>query len=263
MRHEQKQAEPPQKEEPFLERWSRRKRAAREAAPTRTPVAEPPRAIEPPATGTIPGSPEGNRSVERAAPAQAPEPLPPVESLTFDSDFRAFLQPHVTEDLKREALKKLLRDPRFNVMDGLDVYIDDYSVPSPLAAEQVRRLAQARYIFDPPQTRVNEQGYVEDIPPDEQEKMAASAAPDAATVPDEREPRPPRQHAADAEIPGEASVPCAGPVAPIPPAEPALPIGPSGAEVPMSPAEGAARLSHEQADADDAKVTSPGRNSPR
>ena len=99
---------------------------------------------------------------------QTAPPLPPVESLTFDSDFRAFMQPHVEEALKRQTLRKLLHDPRFNVMDGLDVYIDDYSLPSPLEPEVARSLMQARYVFDPPPTRVNADGYVEDVPPQEE-----------------------------------------------------------------------------------------------
>jgi hypothetical protein len=73
------------------------------------------------------------------------------------------MQPGVDENVRRTALRKLLRDPRFNVMDGLDVYIDDYSKPDPIAPEIVRQLAHARYLFDPPKTRVNDQGYVEDV----------------------------------------------------------------------------------------------------
>ena len=85
--------------------------------------------------------------------------LPPLESLTIDSDFSPFMQPGVDADVRRSALRKLLRDPRFNVMDGLDVYIDDYSMPSPIEPELARTLMQARYIFDPPQTRVNARGH--------------------------------------------------------------------------------------------------------
>src|SRR5215211_3651851 len=84
--------------------------------------------------------------------------LPPIESLTLDSDFAPFLKPKVDEALKRRAWKQLFRDPHFNVMDGLDVYIDDYSKPDPIAPEIVREMVQARYIFDPPPTRVNAQG---------------------------------------------------------------------------------------------------------
>jgi hypothetical protein len=47
-------------------------------------------------------------------------------------------------------LKTLFQDPRFNVMDGLDVYIDDYSKPDPLPEgwlekmNQVARLGEYR-----------------------------------------------------------------------------------------------------------------------
>jgi len=106
----------------------------------------------------------------------AADALPPVESLTSDSDFAPFLRPGVDEGLKRSALRKLFSDPRFNVMDGLDVYIDDYAKPSPIEPELVRKLMQARYIFDPPQTRVNAQGHVEDVA-DERAAPLANEAP--------------------------------------------------------------------------------------
>ena len=61
-----------------------------------------------------------------------------------------------------------MRDPRFNVMDGLDVYIDDYSKPDPIAPEVLAQLNQLKYLFNPPKTRVNAQGHVEDVPEDEQ-----------------------------------------------------------------------------------------------
>lgn len=126
------------------------------------------------------------------APTADAQPLPPVESLTIDSDFTRFLGPKIDESLKRRALKQLFRDPRFNVMDGLDVYIDDYSQPDPIAADVVREMVQGRYIFDPPQTRVNEQGVVEDVPSadadaasaEERSVAAVEAAPDtSARVP--------------------------------------------------------------------------------
>jgi hypothetical protein len=70
--------------------------------------------------------------------------LPPLESLDFASDFSAFLQDKVEESVKRAALKKLFHSPEFNVMDGLDVYIDDYGVPDPIPPEMLRELAHAR-----------------------------------------------------------------------------------------------------------------------
>jgi hypothetical protein len=113
------------------------------------------------------------------ATALAAGALPPTETLTFDSDFTAYLQPKVDEAIKRKALRTLFRDPRFNVMDGLDVYIDDYSIPDPISAEMVRGLVQSRDIFDPPQTRINAAGHVEDVPADERVPRVATTGADA------------------------------------------------------------------------------------
>jgi hypothetical protein len=49
--------------------------------------------------------------------------------------------------LRRSALKKLFSDPHFNVMDGLDVYIDDYSVSEPIPPEMLAGLKQAQRIL--------------------------------------------------------------------------------------------------------------------
>jgi len=137
-----------------LSRWSQRKlAAAREAEAPDTPQA--------PAKGPVP--PVAASATATAPPAQT-SPLPAVESLTFDSDFTAFLGPKVDEALRRRALRTLFRDPRFNVMDGLDVYIDDYSKFEVLDPEIVKQLVQSRYIFAPPPTRVNAEGIVEDVP---------------------------------------------------------------------------------------------------
>lgn len=93
--------------------------------------------------------------------------LPPIDSLTRDSDFTPFMQPGVAPELRSAALHKLFADPHFNMMDGLDVYIDDYSKPDPIAPDIVKTLNHARFIFAPPKTRVNDQGEVEDLPPAE------------------------------------------------------------------------------------------------
>ena len=60
-------------------------------------------------------------------------------------------------------------------MDGLDTYIDDYSVFVPLDAEEARGLVQARAILNPPRMRVNDQGHVEPVPPDESGAARAPA----------------------------------------------------------------------------------------
>ena len=139
-----------------LRRWSQRKLAA--ARETQ---------VAPAAPGVLPVTPTAVPPVSEAPPAaNATAPtLPSIESLTTDSDFTPFMRPDVDRGLQHKALRKLFTDPRFNVMDGLDVYIDDYSKPDPISAEMVAGLAQARYIFDPPVTRIDEHGYAVDVPP--------------------------------------------------------------------------------------------------
>ena len=192
-----------------LRRWSARKHAAaRDAATEPRPVA-PVDVPAPPAVagavvsevaadaahgatlpvgvvpagygGAVAGTPDDARVRTGAAGdatpvAAADVALPPIESLTPQSDFTPFMRPDVDPALKRAALRKLFTDPHFNVMDGLDVYIDDYSKPDPIEPEILRTLVQARYIFDPPVTRVNAQGVVEDVPPEEVAAARAAAA---------------------------------------------------------------------------------------
>ena len=47
----------------------------------------------------------------------------------------------------RAALKRLFTDPHFNVMDGLDVYIDDYSKTEPIPPAMMAGLRQAQNIL--------------------------------------------------------------------------------------------------------------------
>jgi len=119
-----------------LSRWSRRKLAAAAEAPA--PASAP--AVVP-APANAPGVSASRAQVE----------LPPVESLTFDSDFTAFLRPGVDDKVKRAALKQLFRDPRFNIMDGLDTYIDDYTQADPIPADILADLMQ-RGFGSPPET---------------------------------------------------------------------------------------------------------------
>jgi hypothetical protein len=72
-------------------------------------------------------------------------PLPPIESLDgLRSDYQAFFQQPVADELRRAALKKLFADPHFNQMDMLDVYVDDYTQFEPLPAALRMRLPSAR-----------------------------------------------------------------------------------------------------------------------
>jgi hypothetical protein len=132
----------------FLSRWSRRKLAAVAQAEAEPPVAgQSPAAFQPDATepfAVAPAAPEG-AAEPGALPGGAGEAsLPAVESLSLSSDFTAFLKEEVSEALRRKALQKLFSDPHFNQMDGLDIYIDDYSQPDPIPPEILAKLRHAR-----------------------------------------------------------------------------------------------------------------------
>jgi len=117
--------------EPFLSRWSRRKLATKEAPPAGAEnMAEPHPAAAPPAPA---GEPV-------AAEAQAPA----------TPEYREYFDPKVDEGVRRTALKKLFSEPQFNVMDGLDTYIDDYSKPDPIPEAMLRQMNQAKdlLLFD-------------------------------------------------------------------------------------------------------------------
>lgn len=133
----------------FLDRWSRRKLAsAGKALLAGAPAPAAPAAAE--ARG------QGALATTGARPAHAPDAgaedassavearLPAVEGLTLASDFTAFLKEEVSEALRRKALQKLFADPHFNRMDGLDIYIDDYSQPDPIPPEAMAKLKSAR-----------------------------------------------------------------------------------------------------------------------
>jgi len=118
----------------FLNRWSRRKHAARRGAALPEPDPPPPAAEAPPApAASMP-----------AAETPAPE-LPPVESLKgLESEYKDFLRPDVDPATRSAALRKLFGDPHFNQMDGLDTYIDDYTKADPIPPAMLRTLNQAR-----------------------------------------------------------------------------------------------------------------------
>lgn len=120
--------------EAFLSRWSRLKRE-KEPAPERPADPAPAPASTAPAPATGEAGPQ----------------LPPVESISLETDIKPFLQPEVDDALRRVALKKLFQDPHFNVMDGLDVYIDDYNMPDPLPESVLEQLQFAKdYVFRDP-----------------------------------------------------------------------------------------------------------------
>jgi len=160
--------------ESFFARWSKRNAEAaeeRQQGAAEAPAAQP-------------------------APAQdTPRPPPTLEevaTLTPDSDFKPFVARGVDENVRRSAMKKLFADPHFNVMDGLDVYIDDYSKFEPMTPQILSALNHAQALLDPlsqtenPLMRLLQQAVEEPdtAHPAEPAEPSDSAAPAASAVPD-------------------------------------------------------------------------------
>ncbi len=128
----------------FFSRWSQRKvRVQRGEA-----VVEPP-----PATAPAPEPQPASAAVAAPVAADVPEaPAEPrptladVAELRRDSDFTRFVRSDVDGEVKNAALKKLFTDPHFNVMDGLDTYIDDYGRPDPIPESMLRQMVQSRLL---------------------------------------------------------------------------------------------------------------------
>ena len=166
----------------FLSRWSRRKVAQRQGAvpldPADPPAPElkdepPPAPAQPhvamapagavamapagavamapagavarPTAAERPAAPTATAPAEAAAIEPAPT-LADAARLTPASDFRRFVAPGVDSQVRNAALKTLFSDPQFNVMDGLDTYIDDYGKPDPLPLGMLRQMAQGKFL---------------------------------------------------------------------------------------------------------------------
>jgi hypothetical protein len=132
----------------FLSRWSRRKALVRQGAALPEPAAPPAVPAPPvatPAATPLAATPPEDAPSAPSAPAAAPPPtLADVARLGRDSDYGRFVAPGVDSGVKNAALKKLFADPHFNVMDGLDIYIDDYGQPDPLPVGMLRQMAQSK-----------------------------------------------------------------------------------------------------------------------
>lgn len=137
--------------EGFLQRWSRLKAA---------PVAPAPEVLPPMPVAAVP------QSVETDADVALPT-LADVAKLDAGSDYSAFVGRGVDASVRRLAMKKLFADPHFNLKDGLDIYMGDYNVPSPVSEAMLASLSHARNIF----ARIDEA-----LAPEEADAPAALAA---------------------------------------------------------------------------------------
>ena len=116
--------------ESFLQRWSRLK-AAPEAPAHAVPTA---------------GAPRAEAETE-TAPATPLPTLADAAMLDADSDYSAFVARGVDADVRRLAMKKLFADPHFKCIDGLDIYMGDYNLASPVSLAMLASLSHARSVF--------------------------------------------------------------------------------------------------------------------
>ena len=104
-------APPPQDDgnEGFLQRWSRIKQEN-----TAANAASPPAAPQ-----------EAEAKVD--APPLTDEDMPPLDSLSEQSDLQPFLSSGVSDTLRRKAFRKIFLGGKFNIRDGLDDYDEDFT----------------------------------------------------------------------------------------------------------------------------------------
>lgn len=142
----------------FLGRWSRRKTDALQGKPLAEPtpdlVAVPVSVVAgaagtPASSAPVESTPALASAHSVAEESSPPEPvlsLEDVKLLTKDSDFKPFMAKSVGPEVRNAAMKKLFADPHFNVMDGLDIYIDDYSIADPIPESMLRQMTGAKFL---------------------------------------------------------------------------------------------------------------------
>jgi len=96
----------------FLQRWSQRKQQESEKREARVSQTE---------AVAADADPVPNSNVVKE------QDLPPLESLDENSEVSMFFSDSVSETIKRQALRKLFHMDKFNVVDGLDDYAEDYT----------------------------------------------------------------------------------------------------------------------------------------
>jgi hypothetical protein len=129
--------------ENFIARWSRRKRAAAQDVEATTPAEATTSAAAPDAAAESAPEPQrddNDAALARSGPSETPPSafdltkLPPIETITAESDIRAFLAPGVPTELARAALRRAwAADPKIRDFVGLADYDWDFNTPGAMA----------------------------------------------------------------------------------------------------------------------------------
>jgi hypothetical protein len=184
--------------EGFLSRWSRRKRAVVEGRAPEEPTLPAPVEAKPEAP---PAEPEDDFD---------PNSLPPIDSLTIESDFKAFLHRKVPLELRSAALRRAWSlDPAIRDFIGPADYAWDFNAPDgvpgfalELGGDAMKLLSHALGLDAPapkPAAEAQEEAVAvaeapaPEAPPEPPSLAIAEAAPEAETPP-EAPPEGPRRH---------------------------------------------------------------------
>lgn len=129
----------------LLDRWSDRLEKVREEEKNETGGGQ--RGKSPQST-----SPDSSSYPEPVEDEADEKQLPSLESLTPESDYSPFFSEHVSESVRKLALRKLFSSPVFNVSDGLDDYDEDFKTFTGLGSlitEEMKFREQAGTPEDP------------------------------------------------------------------------------------------------------------------
>lgn len=157
--------------------------------PKAEPVDEHSATQDPKAAGHVPpgctASPESEpsgASGEQSKPEAAKRLLtdadmPALDSLGEDADYSGFLSAGVSAVLRKQGLRHLFSSARYNVIDGLDDYCEDFSQHTALGdvvPTELKRRLQAALRDDPDHARSDHPGAGEAPLEPEQAKPLAS-----------------------------------------------------------------------------------------
>lgn len=145
-------------EQSFLKRWSRRKGGSGQAGDTQQPA--PGDEAAPTPVGEAGAADPATEEAERV---KTDEDMPDLDSITDTTDMRDFFSPGVSEKLRNQALRRLFRMSKFNVVDPLDDYNEDFRSFA-LLGDLVT--SDMRHRLDMDEQRRREAGESEDSNPD-------------------------------------------------------------------------------------------------
>lgn len=182
-------------DEPFLSRWARLKRESRSRQSPEPPLppAEPSAASPGPVDRVFPEGADQQQGVGAEVEAREGEPaeleLPPLDSMTPESDFTAFMRPGVPASLRAQALRKMFQNPKYGVVDELDPFRADFAAFTPLGDTVTAQMRfHAERLLREEMERVAEsleQGGSEPEAEPAQPRVAAAAPDESASGPTE------------------------------------------------------------------------------